>query len=184
MAVDSHPDSPLTRAAARYLYKMMAIKDEYEVARLYSDGTFAAALSAQFDGDYTISYHLAPPLFSRPDPVTGRPKKARYGGWVKPVMSVLAALKGVRGTAFDLFSYSAERRAERAALARYQTALDVIVARLTPEAYEAATELASVPEHIRGFGPVRVAHLAEAEKRYAEAQTAFDHAVRANKRSA
>ena len=183
-AVDSHPDSPLTRAAARYLYKMMAIKDEYEVARLYSDGTFAAALSAQFDGDYTISYHLAPPLFSRPDPVTGRPKKARYGGWLKPVMSVLAALKGVRGTAFDLFGYSAERRAERAALARYQTALDVIVARLTPEAYEAATELASVPEHIRGFGPVRAAHLAEAEKRYAAAQTAFDHAVRANKRSA
>ena len=183
-AADTHPDRLLTKAAARYLYKMMAIKDEYEVARLYTDGTFAAALSAQFDGDYTISYHLAPPLFSRTDPVTGRPKKARYGSWVKPVMSVLAALRGLRGTAFDLFGYTAERKTERAALATYQQVLDDIAARLTPDAYEAAVELASVPEHIRGFGPVRASHLADAGKRYTAARAAFDHAVTANRRSA
>ena len=183
-AADTHPDQHLTKAAARYLYKMMAIKDEYEVARLYTDGAFAAALAAQFDGDYTVSYHLAPPLFSRPDPVTGRPKKARYGGWVKPVMSVLAGLKGLRGTAFDLFGYTAERRTERAALARYEDLLAQITSRLTDDCYEAAVKLASVPEHIRGFGPVRAAHLAEADKQYAAAQEAFDNALSAHRDTA
>ena len=183
-AADTHPDQHLTKAAARYLYKMMAIKDEYEVARLYTDGAFAAALSAQFDGDYTLSYHLAPPLFSRADPVTGRPKKARYGGWVKPVMSVLAGLKGLRGTAFDLFGYTAERRTERAALARYEDLLAQITSRLTDDCYGAAVKLASVPEHIRGFGPVRAAHLAEADKQYAAAQEAFDNALSAHRDTA
>ena len=163
---------------------MMAIKDEYEVARLYTDGSFAAALSAQFDGDYTLSYHLAPPLFSRADPVTGRPKKARYGGWVKPVMFVLAGLKGLRGTAFDLFGYTAERRTERAALARYEDLLAQITSRLTDDCYEAAVTLASVPEDIRGFGPVRAAHLAEANKQYAAAQEAFDNALSAHRDTA
>ena len=93
IAVDSDAGQHLSRAVARYLYKMMAIKDEYEVARLYTDGRFANALSAQFEGDISISYHLAPPMFSGTDPVTGRPKKAVYGSWVKPVMSVLASCK-------------------------------------------------------------------------------------------
>ena len=183
-AVDTDPDQRLTKAAARYLYKMMAIKDEYEVARLYTDGTFAKALSAQFDGDYRLSFHLAPPLFSRPDPVTGRPKKARYGGWVMPVMSVLARLKGLRGTVFDLFGYTAERRAERAALIRYQAVLDDIAARLCSDNYDAAVDLVCVPEYIRGFGPVRAAHLADADKRYTAARAAFDRAVQSKRHSA
>ena len=183
-AIDTHPDQMLTKTAARYLYKMMAIKDEYEVARLYTDGAFAKALSAQFDGDYRLSFHLAPPLFSRTDPVTGRPKKARYGGWVKPVMSVLARLRALRGTPFDLFGYTAERKAERAALMRYQAGLDAITARLSPAAYDAAVDLAGVPEYIRGFGPVRAAHLADADKRYTQAQAAFDTAAAADRQSA
>lgn len=180
-AADTHPDQLLAKTVARYLYKMMAIKDEYEVARLYTDGRFAKALSAQFAGSYSVSYHLAPPLFSRRDPVTGRPKKMPLGGWVKPLMSVLAGMKGLRGTAFDLFGYTQERRDERAALSAYESVLDDIVCRLTPACYDAAVTLAGVPEHIRGYGPVRRAHLAEAEARYADARAEFDSASAADK---
>ena len=99
-------------------------------------------------------------------------------------MSVLAGLKGVRGTAFDLFGYTAERRTERAALARYEDLLAQITSRLTDDCYEAAVTLASVPEHIRGFGPVRAAHLAAADKQYAAAQQAFDKALSAHRDTA
>jgi len=176
IAADTNAGQRLSRAAARYLYKMMAIKDEYEVARLYTDGRFANALSAQFEGDISVSYHLAPPLFSGTDPVTGRPKKDVYGRWVKPVMSVLARCKSLRGTAFDLFGYTAERKAERAALTRYEALLDDVAARLTAANYTAAVQLVSVPEQIRGFGPVRHAHLVAADKAYSAAQAKFDKA--------
>ena len=176
IAVDTDAGQHLSRAVARYLYKMMAIKDEYEVARLYTDGRFANALSAQFEGDVSISYHLAPPMFSGADPVTGRPKKAVYGSWVRPVMSVLASCKSLRGTVFDLFGYTAERKAERAALTRYEALLDEVAARLTAANYTAAVQLVSVPEQIRGFGPVRHAHLVAADKAYAAAQAEFDKA--------
>ncbi len=179
IAVDTDAGQHLSRAVARYLYKMMAIKDEYEVARLYTDGRFANALSAQFEGDVSISYHLAPPMFSGADPVTGRPKKAVYGSWVRPVMSVLASCKSLRGTVFDLFGYTAERKAERAALTRYEALLDEVAARLTAANYTAAVQLVSVPEQIRGFGPVRHAHLVAADKAYAAAQAEFDKACAA-----
>jgi indolepyruvate ferredoxin oxidoreductase len=174
IAADTDAGQHLSKAAARYLYKMMAIKDEYEVARLYTDGRFTNALSAQFEGDISIAYHLAPPLFSGTDPATGRPKKAVYGSWVKSVMAVLATCKSLRGTAFDLFGYTAERKTERAALTRYEAVLDDVAARLTTTNYAAAVQLVSVPEQIRGFGPVRHAHLVAADKTYAVAQAEFD----------
>lgn len=179
IAADTDPDQHLSKAAARYLFKMMAIKDEYEVARLYTDGRFANSLSAQFEGNFAVSYHLSPPLLSRTDPVTGRPKKSLYGSWVKPVMSILARCKGVRGTVFDLFGYTAERKAERAALARYEAVLDDVAIRLKSGNYSAAVRLVSVPEYIRGFGPVRHVHLVAADKKYAAAQAEFDKAVNA-----
>ena len=153
----------------------MAIKDEYEVARLYTDGRFANALSAQFEGDISVSYHLAPPLLSGIDPVTGRPKKNVYGSWVKPVMSVLASCKSLRGTVFDLFGLQLSAK-PNAALTRYEALLDEVAARLTAANYTAAVQLVSVPEQIRGFGPVRHAHLVAADKAYAAAQAEFDKA--------
>ncbi|MBV8662491.1 MAG: indolepyruvate ferredoxin oxidoreductase family protein, partial [Hyphomicrobiales bacterium] len=111
----------LTAAVARNLFKLMAIKDEYEVARLYADSAFAQALRGAFDGDLKVTFHLAPPLLARKDPVTGEAKKMRFGPWMMTVFRALAALRGLRGTPLDVFGYSAERRAERALLADYET---------------------------------------------------------------
>jgi hypothetical protein len=105
----------LTSMVARYLFKLMAYKDEYEVARLYTGTDFLKRVAAQFEGDYRLSLHLAPPLWAKNDPVTGEPRKRLFGPWMLGAMRVLAKLKGLRGTAFDVFGYSAERRTERRA---------------------------------------------------------------------
>ena len=158
-ACDADAHSALSIAAARGLYKMMAIKDEYEVARLYTDGAFAAALKKQFDGDVSLSFHLAPPLLSGTDAVTGRPVKRIFGSWVMPVMRGLAKVKGLRGTVFDIFGYTQERRSERAFLARYEDLLDRVCSDVTSDNYDIAVLLASIPNDVRGFGPVRESHM-------------------------
>ncbi|MEZ5773799.1 MAG: indolepyruvate ferredoxin oxidoreductase family protein [Hyphomicrobiaceae bacterium] len=124
--------SGLAETAAQGLYKLMSYKDEYEVARLHVDPAFRRALAEQFEGDFRLAYHLAPSLFAAVDPETGRPRKVRYGGWMTAVFHVLASLKGLRGTAFDIFGRSPERRAERAAIARYEALLAEIAGKLTP----------------------------------------------------
>src|SRR5437762_11602878 len=93
--------SALAEAVARYYFKLLAVKDEYEVARLYTDGEFAKRVAAQFEGDYKLHFHLAPPLMNKPDAKTGEPKKSSYGPWMLSAFRVLAKLKGLRGTAFD-----------------------------------------------------------------------------------
>src|SRR5260370_785059 len=102
--------SSLAEAVAKSLYKLMAYKDEYEVARLYTDGAFLAKLGAQFEGDYKFTFHLAPPLFAKRDPTTGQLKKREYGAWVMPLFRLLASLRGLRGTRFDAFGYTQERK--------------------------------------------------------------------------
>jgi indolepyruvate ferredoxin oxidoreductase len=157
--------SALTQAVARYLFKLMAYKDEYEVARLYADGDFAARVASQFEGDYRLRVHLAPPIWSAKDPVTGEPRKRSYGPWMLTAMAVLARFKRLRGTALDPFGRSAERREERRLVAEYESTLAEILERLAPATLDAAVALASLPEHIRGFGPVKARHLAQASER-------------------
>ncbi|HUN94176.1 MAG TPA: indolepyruvate ferredoxin oxidoreductase family protein [Burkholderiaceae bacterium] len=152
----------LAAAVARYYFKLMAYKDEYEVARLHADPAFRQRISTMFEGDYKLAFHLAPPLFARVDPSTGVPRKIRFGGWIAPVFRVIASLRGVRGTALDPFGHTAERRAERALIGDYETLVDELLARLAPANHALAVQLASVPEDIRGFGHVKQRHLAAA----------------------
>ena len=152
----------LTRAVAFYLAKLMAYKDEYEVARLYSAPAFKRQLEETFEGDYTLAFNLAPPLLARKDRVTGLPKKAEYGAWMLPAFRVLAQLRFLRGTALDIFGYSAERRMERALIGEYEATLDKLLEGLDEGNYATAVELASVPEQIRGYGHVKDQHLEKA----------------------
>ncbi|TIV45342.1 MAG: indolepyruvate ferredoxin oxidoreductase family protein, partial [Mesorhizobium sp.] len=151
----------VTEAAAKNLFKLMAIKDEYEVARLYTDGTFAADLAKQFQSYERLEFHLAPPILGRRGN-DGKPRKSSFGQWMMKGFRLLAAMKGLRGTAFDLFGYTAERRMERQALREYEADLDLIAGALAPGRVEAATALASVPALIRGYGHVRQASAAKA----------------------
>ena len=149
----------LAEAVARQLFRLMAIKDEYEVARLYTDGSFARQLNAAFEGDLRLEFHLAPPILGRRD-TKGRPVKTSFGPWMMSAFRALAALKGLRGTPFDPFGYLAERKAERRALADYEALLDEMVAGLTRERHATAVALAALPEKIRGYGHVRAATVA------------------------
>jgi indolepyruvate ferredoxin oxidoreductase len=152
----------LAEAVARNFFKLMAYKDEYEVARLLTDASFDAALKRQFEGDLTLSYHLAPPVFARLDP-TGRPRKIAFGKWFRPVLRLLARMKRLRGTGFDLFGRSEERRRERALRDDYESTLRRLLPALDAANYETVLALARLPEEIRGFGPVKAAAITQAE---------------------
>jgi len=154
----------LAEAVARYLFKLMAYKDEYEVARLYAEPSFLAQVKNEVAGDnLTLKFHLAPPLLAKKDPVTGIAKKMTFGPWMLPAFRVLAKLKFLRGTAFDIFGYSEERRTERKLIADYEVLLAEIIERLTPENHHIAVGLANIPEKIRGFGHVKARHLTAAK---------------------
>ncbi|MFN4115569.1 MAG: indolepyruvate ferredoxin oxidoreductase family protein, partial [Inhella sp.] len=144
----------LSEAVARYLFKLMAYKDEYEVARLHSDKAFTDKIAAQFEGDYKIVHHLAPPLLAKKN-AKGELVKQQMGGWIRPAFAVLAKLKGLRGTALDVFGYTEERKMERALIQQYRATIDEIVAKLSIERLHAAVELARLPEEIRGYGHVK-----------------------------
>lgn len=166
--------SALAEAVARYLFKLMAYKDEYEVARLYSDGAFRRQLAATFEKDSAsgrklrLEFHLAPPLLARRDPETGLPRKLSFGPWMMGAFGLLAKLKGLRGGTFDLFGYTSERRTERRLIADYEALLAEILARLTPQNHALCVALAAIPEKIRGFGHVKARHLEAAKAEEAE----------------
>jgi len=171
--------SGLAEAVARYYFKLLAVKDEYEVARLYSRPDFKRSLRQQFEGSYKLSFHLAPPLLARRDPETGHLQKQTFGPWMLGAFGVLARFKGLRGTAFDIFGYSAERRMERRLIADYETLIEEILVKLTPDNHALAVELAAIPEKIRGFGHVKEAHLKSAKACEADLLAAFrDPALR------
>ncbi len=131
----------------------MAVKDEYEVARLYSDGTFTRNIAAAFEGDIRITFHLAPPIFARKP---GTVRKWAFGPAMMRLFKILRPMKVLRGTPLDIFGWSSERRLERELRADYEKLLDEIAAKLTPENYESAVALAALPEKIRGFGHVKL----------------------------
>jgi len=152
--------SGLADAVARYLFKLMAYKDEYEVARLYTDGAFEKQVKGEFDGDnLRFEFHLAPPILARLDPATGLPRKMSFGPWILPAFALLAKLKFLRGTGLDPFGRSLERQTERKLIGGYETMLDEVLERLTPENHHLAVGLAVIPEKIRGFGHVKQKHL-------------------------
>ncbi len=163
----------MTAAVARNLYKLMAIKDEYEVARLYSDGSFTKQLKEQFEGDFKLAIHLAPPILGRRDPVSGAPEKQTFGPWMLKAMGLLAKGKRLRGTRFDLFGHTAERKAERALLQDYESRIERLLPRLTPDNLGRAADYASVPDTIRGFGHIKMANIKKAETQYAEREAAL-----------
>ena len=153
----------LAETVARNLHKLMAYKDEYEVARLHADPAFAARLDALFQHGWTATWHLAPPFLAKPDPTTGRIEKRRYGAWMPAAFGLLAKLKPLRGGAFDLFGRTEERRRERRLIELYVDEITDIGRTLTAENHSAAIALARWPEEIRGFGRVKEAAVDAAE---------------------
>jgi len=163
----------LTEAVARYHFKLLAVKDEFEVARLYAESDFVARVADQFEGDYKLTFNLAPPLLAKPDPVSGDVQKRSYGPWMMRAFRVLAKLRRFRGTALDVFGRTAERRMERALPGAYEKLVDELIAALAPHNHALAVQLAQVPEHIRGYGAVKERHLTAAKAKEAELLAAF-----------
>ena len=164
-------------AVARGWFKLLAYKDEYEVARLHASPEFRRRLEATFEGSCTLEFHLAPPLFARRDPATGEPRKSRYGPWMMRVFGVLARLRGLRGTALDPFGYTRERRRERHLIECYEQVVASLLGGLDHANHAVAVEIASLPERIRGFGHVKARSIEEAERREAELLERFRAAV-------
>lgn len=154
------PSDRLALAVARSFYKLMAYKDEYEVARLYTDGAFRRRLEAQFEGDYRLEFNLAPPLLAKRDPHTGHLKKRAFGSWMFKAFHVLKRLKFLRGTPFDIFGYTSERRTERRLIDDYESTIRSLLPSLSPANFEAAVAIACLPDKIRGFGHIKEANIA------------------------
>jgi len=158
----ARPGSRLTEAVARYLFKLMAYKDEYEVARLHADPQFLGRIAAQFEGemgkDYQLNYHLAPPSIAKTND-KGELQKQTFGPWMLSAFRVLARLKGLRGTPFDPFGRTEERRTERALVVEYRESIEEVLRTLGPANLALAVEIARIPEAIRGYGHVKARHL-------------------------
>jgi indolepyruvate ferredoxin oxidoreductase len=164
---------PFTRTVAQSLLKLMAYKDEYEVARLYTDGEFRKALQQQFEGDIALEFYMAPPVLSRAH--DGRaPRKIRLGGWMLPAMKLLAHGRRLRGTVLDVFGRTAERRQERELVASYRERMTSLLPALDAARLQVATEIAALPLAMRGFGHVKLANVALAKAREAELLHRFD----------
>ncbi|MFQ6776147.1 indolepyruvate ferredoxin oxidoreductase family protein [Cereibacter sphaeroides] len=158
------------RALMRGTHHVMAFKDEYEVARLHLDPAFHASVAREFEGDYRLAYHLSPPFPGRADARTGRPAKLRFGPWMQHGFRLLARMKRLRGTPFDPFGQSSERRAERALRERYIRRMEDLLAALTPEDLPAATQEAEAVLAVRGFGPVKARNLARWQAEWGDAR--------------
>ncbi|MCI5059538.1 MAG: indolepyruvate ferredoxin oxidoreductase family protein [Alphaproteobacteria bacterium] len=159
----------LTETVARNYHKLLAYKDEYEVARLYTDGNFVKNVKAQFEGDYKIKFHMAPPIFSaKADPATGRPQKRELGRWMLPVLSGLSHLKILRGTMFDIFGYHHDRKMERDLIKSYEADIERVLENLTPKNYDLCAEILSLPQMIAGYGPIKEENVKRAQVRHAE----------------
>ncbi|MBI4694821.1 MAG: indolepyruvate ferredoxin oxidoreductase family protein [Gammaproteobacteria bacterium] len=151
----------LAAAAARAYFKLLACKDEYEVARLFVESDFLAATAARFTGDHRIHFHLAPPLFARRDPANGRQQKREYGPWLLRFLRLLRHGKRLRGTAFDVFGYTRERRMERQLVTDYEALVAKVIASLDHDTHDTAVALLALPERVRGYGLVKERAIAD-----------------------
>jgi indolepyruvate ferredoxin oxidoreductase len=161
-------EGALSEAVGRGLFKLMAYKDEYEVARLYGGAAFQEQLDRTFEKIERIEFHLAPPLLARRDKVTGEPRKIRFGPWMRGAYRMLARLRGLRGTPFDIFGYTHERRTERALIAEYRAMVERDIETLTPATFARAVKRAAAAERIRGYGHVKQRNLTQVRKEWAE----------------
>ena len=153
----------IAMTVARNYHKLLAYKDEYEVARLYTDGNFKKQLAAQFDGNYRLAFNLAPPIMEKTDPATGRPKKREFGSWMMVGFHVLSMMKFLRGTPFDIFGYHHDRREERRLIAEYEQTVDMALGQINDSNRSVCIELLNLPDMIRGFGPVKAENIRKAE---------------------
>ncbi len=163
----------LTEAVARQLFRLMAYKDEYEVARLYTTGDFQAKLGRQFEGKLKVKFHLAPPLLSPRDPETGQLKKREFGSWIFPAFKLLARMRRLRGTAFDIFGRTAERRQERQLIVDYETTIEALIADLDTDNHALAIEIAKLAGDIKGYGHVKERNIKQVKAREAELMIAW-----------
>ena len=168
--------SGLSEAVARYYFKLMAYKDEYEVARLYTETGFQDRIKLQFEGDYKLHFHLAPPLLSKRNQ-QGELIKSEYGSWIFGAFKLLARLRGLRGTALDIFGYTEERRTERQLIQDYEQTVDEILAALTPGSHALAVRIACIPEEIRGYGHVKTRNLQAAKEKQSKLLDQFRNPV-------
>jgi indolepyruvate ferredoxin oxidoreductase len=175
----------LSKAVARNLFKVMAYKDEYEVARLHADPAFRAQIASQFEGDYKLAFHLAPPLLARKKPGSNVPAKATFGAWVMPVFGVLARFKGLRGTPFDPFGYTRERKDERALRDRYLGFVHELATGLRASNKDAALKLAQLPDQVRGYGHIKQAAMDGFVSQWPELMARFrnEHVVELKRRA-
>ena len=162
----------LSEAVARYLFKLMAYKDEYEVARLHTDKRFHEKIAAQFEGDYKLNFHLAPPATAKKNE-KGELVKQKFGPWMLSAFGLLAKFKGLRGGALDFFGKTEERRTERALIGEYEACITELLQGLTAERLAQAVEIARIPEEIRGYGHVKERHLAAARPKWAALMAAW-----------
>lgn len=166
VAFDGGYGEALPRAVAINYAKLLAYKDEYEVARLFTDGKFAENLGKQFEGNFKISFNLAPPILHSGVDALGRPRKREFGAWMLPVFRTMAKFRFLRGTLFDPFSYSEDRKLECNLIKGYEQDVVTAVKLLSPKTLDIAVELLSLPDQIRGYGPVKEASIAKAKARY------------------
>ncbi len=169
----------LTEAAARAFFKLMAYKDEYEVARLYSAPAFRRSLRETFRREDKLTVHLAPPLLSATDPRTGHLQKREFGPWIFPAFRILASLKGLRGTAFDPFGRTEERKMERQLIEDYAGTIDTLLANLTADNLPLATEIAALPQTMRGYGHIKSKNVEQAKAKEADLMAAFKDPAKA-----
>jgi len=164
LEIDRVPGSTeFTEAVASYYFKLLAYKDEYEVARLYTNGDFMQKIKGRFEGDYKLKLHLAPPLFSSRDAHSGEPVKTAYGAWILSAMNLLARFKFLRGTAFDPFGKTAERKMERRLIEEYEQTIEELLRGLSKKNHALAVEIARIPEQIRGYDLVKQKHVESAK---------------------
>ncbi len=171
----------LAEATVRGLFKLMAYKDEYEVARLYTDGAFAQKLKKEFTGNYKVKFHMAPPILGNGLDADGRPKKRVFGPWLKAGLFVMAKLKFLRGTPLDIFGLAEERKMERRLIEDYKNWITLAVKDLTGETLGTAIEIASLPDDIRGYGPVKHESVVKAEARYQSLKEEYDLSYQASR---
>jgi len=164
----------LSEAVARYLFKLMAYKDEYEVARLHTDRAFLDRVEGMFEGDFKLNYHLAPPVIAKKN-AKGELQKQKFGPAMLTGFRLLAKLKGLRGTALDVFGRTEERKTERALIGEYRASIEEVIGGLNAGNHATALEIASLPEQIRGYGHVKERNLAAARNRWTELMTQWRH---------
>ncbi|HKQ29423.1 MAG TPA: indolepyruvate ferredoxin oxidoreductase family protein, partial [Burkholderiales bacterium] len=155
----------LAEAVARAYHRLLAYKDEYEVARLHANGDFEKKIEGMFEGDYKVAFYLAPPMFAKTDPVTGEPRKMRFGPWILPVFKLLKSLKFLRGSALDIFGYTEERRMERELIREFEDSIERLLSGLTSQNHALAVQIASIPEEMRGFGYIKKRNVELARKK-------------------